>query len=234
MRSAPALNRRSAARRWARGTGVPEPLGDLLLVDFRRQELFQSIQHAEGGSVPDLLYTGASGYQEASNVPAAVADRVVEWRPDRSARCLEIGAALDQRQRNIDVIAACCPMKWSLSVLVVVASSVRISSGVNQQRDDRRPIRKVPGPVRDDVKQRTSSGDPGKPRPGKPRFCLEQTCQNSDITIVNRCDDSNRIAVADHDAQAIRLIRPVSAALGMARAMSFLAHRFAVIADLWH
>lgn len=153
--------------------------------------------------MPGLLDTGTSGYQEASNVPAAVADRVVEWRPDRSARCLEIGATLDQCQRNIDVIAARRPMKWSLSILVVVAPRVRISSGVNQQRDDGRPIRKVSGPVTDDVKRRTSSRDPGKPRRGKPRFCLEQPCQNGDITIVNRCDHSNRIAVSDHPPQAI-------------------------------
>jgi hypothetical protein len=66
------------------------------LVDAGREEILQSVQHAEGGGVPQLVDSGAAGRQQASDVPAAVADRVVEGRPDRSTGRLEIGAAVDQ------------------------------------------------------------------------------------------------------------------------------------------
>ena len=125
--------------------GMPERLRELLLVDSRPQEILQWLQRAEGGSMPELVHAGASGYQQASHMPAAVADRVVERRPDRPVRRLEIRAPLDERQRDIDVVAARCPVKRGLAVFVVVSPSIRIRSGSDQQRDDGGPVRDYPG-----------------------------------------------------------------------------------------
>ena len=135
-------------------------------------------------------------------MPAAVADRVVEWRPDRPVRRLEIGATFDECHRDVDVVAARRPMKWRLAVLVVVAPGIRIRTGLNEQRDDSGPIREVPGPVTDNVEWSAASGDP-KPRSGKRGFCRDQRCQDCDVTASNRCDGSQRIAVLDHDTQRI-------------------------------
>jgi hypothetical protein len=65
-------------------------------------------------------------------MPAAVADRVVQGRPDGSTGRFQIGAAVDQCLRNIDIVAACGPMQWGLTVPVVRAPVVRISSGADE------------------------------------------------------------------------------------------------------
>ena len=61
--------------------------------------------------MPQLVDSGAAYDKEASDVPAAVSDGVVERGADRSARCLEIGAAVDQCRRDIDVVAARGPVQ---------------------------------------------------------------------------------------------------------------------------
>jgi len=56
--------------------------------------------------VPGLVDAGAPGNQQAGDVPAAVANGVVEGSADRAIRHLDIGSALDQGFGHIGVVAA--------------------------------------------------------------------------------------------------------------------------------
>ena len=134
---------RSAAL--ARCAGMPERLRDLPRVGRQLQEILLSIQHAEGGGMPEPVYTGTARDQEASHVPTAVADRVVEWRADRPVRRFEIGAPFDECECDIYVVAARGPMKWRLAMFVVDAFGVRTRAGLDEQRNDGRPVGKYPG-----------------------------------------------------------------------------------------
>jgi hypothetical protein len=126
-------------------TGVPEPLGHLL---HRRacgnEQLLESVDHAERAGVPELLDPSAAGNQEAAHVPTAIPDRIVERGTDRPASDLDIGTAVDQRGRDIDVIAAGSPMQRRLRARLGV-SVVGVSPGRDEKRNDLRAIREVPG-----------------------------------------------------------------------------------------
>src|SRR5262249_45459008 len=96
------------------GAGVPETLGYLLGVGLGHEQLFQAVQHPERGGVPELVDSRAALLEQAGNVPAGVAHRVVEGSSNRSVGRLEICAAVDERRGHVDVVAAGGPVKWRL------------------------------------------------------------------------------------------------------------------------
>ena len=91
----------------------------------------------------ELLNTRAAFGEEASDVPAAVSDRVVEWFPI-DARCLEIGAAVDKCRRNVDVVATRGPVQRSLGGCGG-SGGVRIGAGFDQSLTMAGPLGKHPG-----------------------------------------------------------------------------------------
>jgi hypothetical protein len=88
------------------GAGVPKSLRNLLRVDVGDKQLVQSFEHAEGTGVPNLVDPGTTDHKEASDVPAGVPHCVVERRSDRAVGGFEISAPVDQRGRNVDVVAS--------------------------------------------------------------------------------------------------------------------------------
>jgi len=73
---------------------------------------FLDVGHAaQGGGVPELVDVGAAFDQAAGDVPAAVADRVVQWGADRPAGCFEVGAGGDEGVGDVEVVAAGRPVQ---------------------------------------------------------------------------------------------------------------------------
>ena len=81
--------------------------------------------------MPEFVYLGASLHEEASDMPAPIADGIVERGADRSVRCLHVGTALDQRAGHVDIVAARCPVQGRFGGRLVRVSGVRVrpSSG---------------------------------------------------------------------------------------------------------
>src|SRR5580693_2104841 len=88
------------------GAGVPERLRYLLCRRVAAQDRIEPGQQAQGGSMPGLVNSGAAIDQEPGNMPAGVADGVVERRADRAFWHFEIRAGIDQRLGHLEVIAA--------------------------------------------------------------------------------------------------------------------------------
>ena len=80
---------------------MPESLRDLLLARAVRSQLFEAGKHPEGGGMPQCVDPSAVLDQESGDVPAAVADGVVERGPDRSTRRLQIGTTVNEHDGNL-------------------------------------------------------------------------------------------------------------------------------------
>src|SRR5664279_11091 len=93
-----------------RGAGVPERLGDLLLIGVGGEKRVDAVKLAERGCVPQLVDRSTTGHEESGYMPAAVADGVVQWCADGPIGCLKISAAIEQSRRDVCVVAACRPM----------------------------------------------------------------------------------------------------------------------------
>jgi hypothetical protein len=68
----------------AGGASVPEGLRQCfgLGAGLTPEQLFKAFEHAEGGSVPELVYLGTSLHEEASDMPARIADGIVKRGAD--------------------------------------------------------------------------------------------------------------------------------------------------------
>jgi hypothetical protein len=103
--------------------------------------------------VPQFVDRGAAGDEEAGDVPAAVADRVVEWGSDRAVWDFHVGAAVDERGRDVDVVAAGRPVQRRLGAWLGV-SVVGVGAGRDEDGDDLRAVGEVARPVGHDVQRR--------------------------------------------------------------------------------
>lgn len=132
---------------------MPERLRDRILLRRVGKQVLQDVQPTERRRMPQLLDTRATLGQQLSDMPRSVADRVVQRRPDRPARQLHVRAAIEQRAGDIDIVAAGRPMQRALTVLIVVASDVRVRAALDQQAHHLRSAWGISRPVRHDVQQ---------------------------------------------------------------------------------
>jgi hypothetical protein len=138
--------------------GVPERFVDLPRLGAGREERIEAVEVAECCGVPELVDPGATGGQEASHVPAAVADRVVQRGADRPTGCFQVGASVDQCFGDVQVVAAGRPVQRRLQ-RTAVGACVGVGAGRHEQPHDRRAVREVSGPVGDRV-QRGAAVEP--------------------------------------------------------------------------
>jgi hypothetical protein len=102
-----------------------------------------------------LVDAGTPGNQQAGDVPATVANGVVERSADRTIRRLDIGSALDQGFGHIGVVAARRVMQRRLITrtgglgTAAGRQGVGVGASVDQQPDDLRPVWEVAGSVGD-------------------------------------------------------------------------------------
>src|SRR5262245_39768527 len=85
---------------------MPEALRNEAGLDAGYQQFFEPVKDPKGSGVPDLFDPSAAGREQASDVPAGVADGVVERSADRTVGCLDVGPAIDQRSSHVDVVVA--------------------------------------------------------------------------------------------------------------------------------
>nr|WP_248282392.1 hypothetical protein [Streptomyces sp. RLA2-12] len=91
---------------------VPERLGHLLRGGVGGvEQLLEALKHAQRGGVPKLVDPGTAGGEKGRDVPAGIADGVVERSADGTVGCFDVGAGVDQGGRDIDVIAAGRPVQ---------------------------------------------------------------------------------------------------------------------------
>lgn len=147
---------------------VPERLGHLLRPGLARvEQLLKAVEHAECGGMPQLVDLRAAPRQEIRDVPAAVADGVIQRRTDRPVGRFDVRASLDQGNGNIDVITARRPVQRAL---VARIAGIGIGPGSHQQPHDLGPVGKVARPVSHDVQSRPAlEHAPERPRnqPGR-------------------------------------------------------------------
>jgi hypothetical protein len=102
LRSAPRASRYSAARRWPPAQACQNAWDTSSAASGPlREDLLHSFDHPERRHVPKLLDLRAPGDQEPGDVPAAVADGVVERGADRSTWCLDVAAGVDECDRHL-------------------------------------------------------------------------------------------------------------------------------------
>ena len=93
---------------------LPERLVEIVLLEGgrRRREFVESGSKAESAGVPKSVHTSAEFDQKSRHVPAAVADRVVErgTTSDRITGRVDVGPALDQRGRHLQIVTTCRPV----------------------------------------------------------------------------------------------------------------------------
>ena len=97
--------------------------------------------------MPKTLNSSTSLNQKARNVPASVADRIVQRgaSSNRGACRLDVGAAGDERGGYVDVIAARCPVQWGLRVRATRDWGVGVGTPADEQINYCRTIGKYPG-----------------------------------------------------------------------------------------
>lgn len=132
---------------------VPEGSGDLILARAGREEGLDTIQSAQGGGMPQLVNAHPVCGQQFGDVPAAVADRVVQRCSDRPAGCLGVGAPGEQGTRDIDIVAARRPVQRCLTVGLVSTTMVGVCAVLDQYPDNAGAVGEIAGPVRCDVQQ---------------------------------------------------------------------------------
>lgn len=91
--------------------------------------------------MPEPVDLSAALDEEASDVPASVADCVVEEGADRAAGCFEVGAAGDERVGYIGVVAAGGPVQRGLGP-VPARVNVRIGAASMSSRTMAGPLGK--------------------------------------------------------------------------------------------
>ena len=162
------------------------------------EQLFEAIEHAKGGRMPELVYLGTSLHEEASDMPARVADGIVERGTDRSVRCLHVGTAVDQRAGHVDIVAARCPVQGRLGARLVRVSGVRVSACFDEHPHDLGTVWKVAGPVGDHVEGRASFGSTAESRRSEARVVGEQPLQCGNVAGMDRGNRIGELAVGRH------------------------------------
>src|SRR5947209_19395832 len=97
--------------------------------------------------MPELVYLGASLHEEASDMPARIADGIVERGADRSVRRLHVGTAVDQRAGHVSIVAACCPVQGRLGPRLVRVSGIWVCPCFDEHPHDLGTVWEIAGPV---------------------------------------------------------------------------------------
>src|SRR5262249_18510984 len=143
------------------GACMPEALRNEAGLDSGDQECFEPVEHSEGSGVPDLFDPSAARHKEVRDVPAGVADGIVERSADRTVGCLDVGAAIDQRSGYVDVVVARGVVKRRLGPWARCRRSatrgprVRVGASINKCVDNLGTVRVVAGPACNKVQSRT-------------------------------------------------------------------------------
>src|SRR5947209_5271477 len=93
---------------------MPEGLCHVFRWRVVTEELLEAVEQAHGGGVPRLFDAGAASDEEPGYLPAAIPDRVSERAADRAVRRVDVGAGVDERGRDMGVVAAGRPMQGRL------------------------------------------------------------------------------------------------------------------------
>jgi hypothetical protein len=80
--------------------GLPKRCVYILGRRIAGQHLLEAVEEAECRGLPEGVDRRTAGDQESGDVPASVADGVVQRRPDRPSWCVELGSATDERGRR--------------------------------------------------------------------------------------------------------------------------------------
>jgi hypothetical protein len=113
-------------------------------------------------------------------VPAAVTDGIIQRRADRSARRLDVGAAVDQRLGHVHIVAAGRPVQRCLGLGVAGGARAGVGAGLDEDGDDGRAVEEVAGPVGHDVQRRPGAAVPPGDRLGGQREPVGQKLLNRD------------------------------------------------------
>ena len=97
---------------------------------------------AESGGVPHLFDSGAPRRQEASDVPARIADGIVQGGADGAVGCFEIRASVNECGGDIDVVAARGVVQRRLGHSGTGGCGIGIGAGIDQQVHDVGPLEK--------------------------------------------------------------------------------------------
>ena len=124
--------------------------------------------------MPEFIYLGTSLHEEASDMPARIADGIVERGADRSVRCLHVGAAIDQCAGHVDIVAARSPVQGRLGPRLVRISRVRVRTSFDEHPHDLGTVWKVAGPVGNHVQGRASFGNTAELRHSEARVVREE------------------------------------------------------------
>src|SRR6516164_1545747 len=127
--------------------------------------------------MPELVYLRTSLHEEASDMPARVADGIVERGAYRSVRDLHVRASVDQRAGHVDIVAARSPVQGRLGPRLVRISCVRVGTCFDEHLHDLGTVWKVAGPVSNHVQGRASFGDTAEPRRSEARVAGEEPLQ---------------------------------------------------------
>jgi hypothetical protein len=169
---------------------MPEGLRHILRRRIDSQDRFEAAEHSQGGRLPGLVDTGAARHQEPGDMPAAVADGVVERSANRTTGRLDVRSAVDQDLGHVHIVAARRIMQRRFTgFLVTVATGragVRVRPGLDQQARDHRPVEEVAGPVGDNMQRRRGAAvvrhQPGRCQRGiiaqQPLDCFHVTRVN--------------------------------------------------------
>jgi hypothetical protein len=84
--------------------------------------------------VPELADLGAALDQEPGDVPASVPDRIVQRGADGPAGSFEVGPGVDERARDVGVVAAGRPVQGCLG-LVSAGVCVGVGTCFDEQAD---------------------------------------------------------------------------------------------------
>ena len=158
------------------------------------------------------MSTRAPRHQQPGDLPAAVADSVVEGSADRTVRDLDVGSRIDQGRGHVRVVAARRVVQRRLRTRTGLRAlagreGVGIGAGVDQQPDDLRAVGEVAGPVSDKMQWRPGSAAPAD-QPGRRQrgIAAQQSPDRLDVTGVNRRAQFDRDLVIFRDPLAVLLL----------------------------
>jgi hypothetical protein len=177
----------------AASAGHPEGIVDVTWCRRRIacQKLFHARHHPQACRVPKTLNASASLDQKASDVPAPVAHRIVQWgtSSNRGACRFDIGAAGDERGGHVNVVTARRPVQRGLCVRAAGDWGIRVSARADEQMNDCRTVGKVRRPVSDDVQWGTRRSLAAlEPRRRQSRVPVKKTPKRPNVTSADRLD----------------------------------------------
>jgi hypothetical protein len=125
-------------------------------------------------------------------VPARIADGIVQGGADGAVGCFEISASVNECGRDIDVVAACGVVQRRLGLSGTGGRGVGVSTGVDQQVHDVRPLGEVPRPIRDDMECGAAAPSGYEPCPCESRVVSDETPHQVKIAAVHGDTQLNR------------------------------------------